>query len=373
MAFIEFNNLSKIYDGEVTGITDFNLEIEKGEFIILLGPSGCGKSTLLRLVAGLEKPTTGTIVIDNATMNNIEPKNRDVAMVFQEYALYPHLTVRDNLAFPLKMKKVRREKIERAVKDTAALVDLSGLLDRKPKQLSGGQRQRVALGRALIRQPKVFLFDEPLSNLDFNLRVNLRREITELHKKTGITTVYVTHDQQEALALGDRIGILNEGKMIQCDEPEILFSRPKNLFVATFIGNPRINIIEGRLERNEGLLISDEVNGIFISGLTEQLADKPCLVGIRAHQIEITNIPSQSADEVIIIEAVVKRTENQGDYYLVDCQWNERIIVVKTSVKNTPSIGQPCKLSFKVSDLLIFDSDTGKRIFPQLICDDLWI
>ncbi|MBD3232321.1 MAG: ATP-binding cassette domain-containing protein [candidate division Zixibacteria bacterium] len=364
MAFIEFKDLSKRYDGDVIGITDFNLEIEKGEFIILLGPSGCGKSTLLRLVAGLEQPTTGRIVIDNATMNNMEPKNRDVAMVFQEYALYPHLTVRDNLAFPLKMKKVRKDRIEEAVAETASLVDLTDLLQRKPKQLSGGQRQRVALGRALIRQPKVFLFDEPLSNLDFNLRVNLRREITELHKKTGITTIYVTHDQQEALALGDRIGILNKGRLIQCDIPEKLFSRPKNLFVATFIGNPRINIINGRIERDKRLFLSEGVDGISIRGLEERYADKPCLVGIRAHQMEIGEVAKEQNGDIIVITAVVQRVENQGDYYLIDCLWNEQIIVVKTSNKDTSSIGRSCKLSFKVSDLLIFDPETGGRIFP---------
>ena len=244
MASLSLQNVSKIYENGYEAVKDFNLEIEDKDFIIFVGPSGCGKSTTLRMIAGLEDISKGTLRIDNKVVNNVEAKDRDIAMVFQSYALYPHLTVYDNMAFGLKLKKVPKEVIDEKVKYAAKILDLEKLLDRKPKALSGGQRQRVAMGRAIVREPKVFLMDEPLSNLDAKLRVQMRTEISKLHERLGATMIYVTHDQTEAMTLGTKIVVMKDGIVQQVDTPQNLYNYPQNKFVAGFIGSPQMNFID---------------------------------------------------------------------------------------------------------------------------------
>ena len=252
MASLSIKNLFKKFSGGVTAVNDFSLEVKDGEFIVLVGPSGCGKSTLLRMVAGLEDITSGEIYLDGELLNKQPPKKRDIAMVFQSYALYPHMSVYKNMAFGLKLRKMPKSEIDKRVRETAAMLGIEELLNRKPGQLSGGQRQRVALGRAIVREPKVFLMDEPLSNLDAKMRVQTRAEITRLHERLGSTFLYVTHDQTEAMTMGSRIVVMKDGVIQQCDTPQNLFDKPANLFVATFIGTPQMNVIKARLTPRDG-------------------------------------------------------------------------------------------------------------------------
>ena len=249
MASVTLKNVYKVYDGGVTAVTDFNLEIADKEFIILVGPSGCGKSTTLRMIAGLEEISKGELYIGDKLSNDVAPKDRDIAMVFQSYALYPHMTVYDNMAFGLKLRKTPKDEIKRRVEEAARILDISHLLDRKPKALSGGQRQRVALGRAIVRDPKVFLLDEPLSNLDAKLRAQMRTEIAKLHKNLGTTFIYVTHDQTEAMTMGDRIVVMKDGFIQQVDTPQNLYEFPCNEFVAGFMGSPQMNFIDAVIEK----------------------------------------------------------------------------------------------------------------------------
>ena len=247
MASLSLKNIHKAYDNGFVAVRDFNLEIEDKEFIIFVGPSGCGKSTTLRMIAGLEDITSGELWIGDRLVNDVEPKDRDIAMVFQNYALYPHMSVYDNIAFSLKIKKVPKEEIDRLVHEAAQILDIEHLLDRKPKALSGGQRQRVAMGRAIVRSPKVFLMDEPLSNLDAKLRVQMRLEISKLHQRLQTTIIYVTHDQTEAMTLGTRIVVMKDGVIQQVDSPETLYNQPNNMFVAGFIGSPQMNFIDAQV------------------------------------------------------------------------------------------------------------------------------
>ena len=246
MASLSLKNVCKVYPNGFEAVKDFNLEVEDKELIIFVGPSGCGKSTTLRMIAGLEEISSGELIIDGKVMNDVEPKDRDIAMVFQNYALYPHMTVFDNMAFGLKLRKVPKDEIKAKVEEAARILDLEKLLDRKPKALSGGQRQRVAMGRAIVRNPKVFLMDEPLSNLDAKLRVQMRSEISSLHNRLGATIIYVTHDQTEAMTLGTRIVVLKDGVIMQVDSPQKLYNQPNNLFVAGFIGSPQMNFIDAQ-------------------------------------------------------------------------------------------------------------------------------
>ena len=246
MASLSLKNICKVYPNGFEAVKDFNLEVEDKEFIIFVGPSGCGKSTTLRMIAGLEEISSGEFSIDGKIMNDVEPKDRDIAMVFQNYALYPHMTVFDNMAFGLKLRKVPKDEIKAKVEEAARILDLEKLLDRKPKALSGGQRQRVAMGRAIVRNPKVFLMDEPLSNLDAKLRVQMRTEISALHNRLGATIIYVTHDQTEAMTLGTRIVVLKDGVIMQVDSPQKLYNQPDNLFVAGFIGSPQMNFVDAK-------------------------------------------------------------------------------------------------------------------------------
>ena len=248
MASLSLQHINKTYPNGFEAVKDFNLEIEDKEFIIFVGPSGCGKSTTLRMIAGLEEITSGTLKIGDKVVNDVEPKDRDIAMVFQNYALYPHMTVYDNMAFGLKLRKTPKDQIDKMVKEAAKILDLEKLLDRKPKALSGGQRQRVAMGRAIVRDPKVFLMDEPLSNLDAKLRVQMRTEISKLHDRLGATIIYVTHDQTEAMTLGTRIVVMKDGVVQQVDTPQNLYNKPGNLFVAGFIGSPQMNFLDATVK-----------------------------------------------------------------------------------------------------------------------------
>ena len=252
MASVSLKHICKKYPGGVTAVTDFCLEIKDKEFVILVGPSGCGKSTTLRMIAGLEEITEGELFIGDRLVNDVAPKDRDIAMVFQNYALYPHMSVFENMAFGLKLRKVPKEEIKRRVEEAARILDIAHLLDRKPKALSGGQRQRVALGRAIVREPKVFLLDEPLSNLDAKLRASMRTELTKLHKKLGTTFIYVTHDQTEAMTMASRIVVMKDGIIQQVDTPQNLYDFPVNLFVAGFIGTPQMNFINGKIIKKRG-------------------------------------------------------------------------------------------------------------------------
>ena len=252
MASLALKHIYKIYQGNVTAVKDFNLDIEDKEFVIFVGPSGCGKSTTLRMIAGLEEISQGELYIGDRLVNDVAPKDRDIAMVFQNYALYPHMSVYDNMAFGLKLRKVPKAEIEKKVKEAARVLDIEHLLDRKPKALSGGQRQRVALGRAIVREPMVFLLDEPLSNLDAKLRAQMRTEISKLHKKLNTTFIYVTHDQTEAMTMGTRIVVMKDGIIQQVDTPQFIYDHPVNIFVAGFIGSPQMNFVDVTIQENAG-------------------------------------------------------------------------------------------------------------------------
>lgn len=331
MSNVILKNVRKTYDNKKTVINNVDLEIKDKEFVVLVGASGCGKSTLLRMIAGLEDITEGEIYIGDKKVNNIPPKDRDIAFVFQSYALYPHMTVRENIAFGLKMRKVDKATIEKKVQEAAEILDLTEYLDRKPKQLSGGQRQRVALGRAIVRNPKVFLMDEPLSNLDAKLRVQMRSEIKKLHEKLQTTFIYVTHDQTEALTMGDRIVVLNGGDIQQVDTPDEIYNNPKNTFVAGFVGSPQMNFIDGK---DLGL-------------------DENILYGIRPEKMT-------KPDGDIKLTVEVDISEMLGSEKIAYFNIGER----KCSAKLEPEtkIGKSIELSIKSTDLYKFNKETGERI-----------
>ena len=313
MATVSLKNIYKIYDNNVTAVSDLNLEIAEKEFIVLVGPSGCGKSTTLRMVAGLEDISKGELYIDGKLVNDVEAKDRDIAMVFQSYALYPHMTVRENMAFPLKLRKVDKQEINRRVQQAAEILDIVQYLDRKPKALSGGQRQRVAIGRAIVREPKVLLMDEPLSNLDAKLRNQMRAELIKLRQRIDTTFIYVTHDQTEAMTLGDRIVIMKDGVVQQIGTPQEVFDTPNNLFVAGFIGTPQMNFFRGSLEKaGEGYQI--QCMGASLSVTAEQAArlaangqgSGQVIVGVRPEHIQL------KAQEENAISATVEVSELMG-------------------------------------------------------------
>jgi multiple sugar transport system ATP-binding protein len=362
MAQIELKKLSKIFDNDVIVLQNLNLKIVDGEFLVLVGPSGCGKSTTLRLIAGLETATEGEIFIGNKMVNNIPPKNRDISMVFQNYALYPHMTVYDNMAFGLKLRKYKKSQIKEQVEEAAEILELNNLLKRKPKQLSGGQRQRVALGRAIVRKPSVFLFDEPLSNLDAKLRVQMRTEIKKLHQTLETTMVYVTHDQTEAMTMGDRIAVMQDGIIHQLDTPLNVYNDPADKFVAGFIGSPAMNFLEGKVSDN---MISIE-NGKFIlpiikshKELLKTYTNQNIILGIRPENISLEKINGHSVDLNLHCDIV----EPTGHEALIYLSTGKTKIVCKTNNYNheTRKIDQ-MTVYFDMDKVLFFDADEGKRI-----------
>jgi multiple sugar transport system ATP-binding protein len=315
MADVAFDEVDKIYDNGVQAVIDLTLDIHDGEFLVLVGPSGCGKTTALRMVAGLEDISDGTLSIGGRVVNDVSPKERDIAMVFQNYALYPHLSVGENIAFGLRLRKESKALIAERVTWAAKLLDLTPYLNRKPKELSGGQRQRVAMGRAIVRHPQVFLMDEPLSNLDAKLRVQMRADIAHLQKELGVTTIYVTHDQVEAMTMGDRVAVMSQGVLQQVDAPQRLYDRPTNLFVAGFIGTPPMNLLEGTVSVNGGVTV--DLGGNTLAIAEEALQSyprvrewdgKPLIVGLRAGDLH----PAQGRDDLPQIHARVELVESLG-------------------------------------------------------------
>ena len=334
MADVAFNEVDKIYDNGVQAVFGLTLEIHDGEFLVLVGPSGCGKTTALRMVAGLEDISDGTLSIGGRVVNDLSPKERDIAMVFQNYALYPHLSVAENIAFGLRLRKAEKSVINERVSWAAKLLDLTPYLDRKPKELSGGQRQRVAMGRAIVRQPQVFLMDEPLSNLDAKLRVQMRADIAKLQRELKTTTVYVTHDQVEAMTMGDRVAVMNKGILQQVDAPQRLYDRPENLFVAGFIGTPPMNLLECAVSVNGGVTI--DLGGNTLPIADEALSNYPRLrewsgrnviVGLRAGDLH----PAQGFDQLPQITAEVELVESLGGESMAYFKVNARQIKAESS------------------------------------------
>ena len=320
MASIKIDRVDKVYPNDFQAIHELSLEVEDGEFLVLVGPSGCGKSTALRMVAGLEEVTSGVLHIGERVVNNVEPKNRDIAMVFQNYALYPHMTVKENIGFALKLAKVPKKEIARRVGEAAQMLELSEQLDKKPGQLSGGQRQRVAMGRAIVRQPAAFLMDEPLSNLDAKLRVQMRADIARLQRQLGVTTIYVTHDQVEAMTMGDRVAVLKDGYLQQVDTPQGLYDRPDNVFVAAFIGSPSMNLYEGELHNGQ-IQFGSQLLALPPSVLERRpglrgYEGRRLIVGVRPEDLQDASLAG-STSSATTIRAVVELTESLGSEIVV--------------------------------------------------------
>ena len=368
MAKVVLKKVNKIYENGFHAVKNVDIVAEDKEFVILVGPSGCGKSTTLRMIAGLEEISSGEIIIGDKVVNNIPPKDGDIAMVFQNYALYPHMTVRENMSFALKLRKHKKEYIDKAVNETAELLGLTDMLDRKPKQLSGGQRQRVALGRAIVRHPKVFLFDEPLSNLDAKLRVQMRAEISKLHKKLNTTMIYVTHDQVEAMTMADKIVILKDGVVQQIDSPLNVYNYPKNLFVAGFIGSPSINIFHGRVEESGGKLYFNE--GSFKAEIFHKEPLKPyvgenVIMGIRPEDIYDAKYDAM-AEYPHKITAFCEFVEPMGNEFIVYLSTNKKDnpskIIARFDPKEFPPIDQNISLSLDMKKAHFFDTETELAI-----------
>ena len=366
MAGVRVKNIKKVYPGGVTAVHRANLEIADREFVVLVGPSGCGKSTFLRMIAGLESITEGEIYIGEKLVNDLLPRDRNIAMVFQNYALYPHMTVRGNLGFSLKLRKEPRAEIEKKVEATAKILDITSLLDRKPKQLSGGQRQRVAVGRAIVRNPDVFLFDEPLSNLDAKLRVQMRAEISRLHKKLNATMIYVTHDQTEAMTMGDRIVVLKDGIIHQVAPPIELYLHPVDKFVAGFIGSPPMNFIEGRITADGEKLYFDG-GGFRVLVGEEQMAalevykDKEIIFGIRPEDIYLSKYYGDK-DRESRLEAMVDVVEPMGAEMYVYFRTGEVSFVSRITVREYIKVGESIELVFDMSKVHFFDPESEKTI-----------
>ncbi|MGA7834871.1 MAG: ABC transporter ATP-binding protein [Acidimicrobiales bacterium] len=390
MTSVRLDKVSKIYPNGFEAVYDLDLDIDDGEFMVVVGPSGCGKTTVLRMIAGLEDISSGTVSFGDRVMNEVPPKDRDVAMVFQSYALYPQMTVGQNIGFALKMKKMPKDEIDRRVRDAAAVLGLTNWLNRKPTQLSGGQRQRVAMGRAIVRNPSVFLMDEPLSNLDAKLRVQLRAEIGRVQQRIGVATLYVTHDQTEAMTLGHRVAVLRDGVLQQCDSPEVLYQRPRNIFVAGFIGSPAMNLLEGT--------VSTAVDGVALGsqritmpndvidehpGL-KRYAGRQLVVGIRPEDLpaaeegrdgqilsgDVHLVEALGAEKLVhfrfdapVVQLEDTSITDQGDEVLVSNQSAESECVARVEPRFRVSAGE--RFSFRVSPhrLEFFDTETGLAIW----------
>ena len=368
MADLQLKNIYKKYAGGVTAVSDFCLDIADKEFIILVGPSGCGKSTTLRMIAGLEEISEGELYIDGKLVNDVAPKDRDIAMVFQNYALYPHMTVFENMAFGLKLRKTPKDEIKKRVTEAAKILDIEHLLDRKPKALSGGQRQRVALGRAIVRDPKVFLMDEPLSNLDAKLRVQMRTEINKLHKKLQTTFIYVTHDQTEAMTMGTRIVVMKDGLVQQVDSPANLYTKPCNVFVAGFMGSPQMNFINA--------VVTEKADGIYLEfagqsvKLPEGKASKPELQPYIGKEVVMGIRPEDIHDEEAFIssrpdsavDAYVEITEMMGAETYLYLKIADAPFTARVNQRSTARVNDTIKVAFETNKIHLFDKDTELAI-----------
>jgi multiple sugar transport system ATP-binding protein len=365
MARVVYDHVWKRY-AEVEALKDFTLEIEDEEFLVFVGPSGCGKSTALRMLAGLESVSEGDIYIGERRVNDVPAKDRDIAMVFQSYALYPHMTVRDNIAFGLKLRKVPKAEIERRVGEAARVLGVEQLLDRKPGQLSGGQRQRIALGRAIVREPRVFLLDEPLSNLDAKLRVNTRAEIAKLHKRLGTTFIYVTHDQTEAMTMADRIAVMNAGVIQQVGTPQDLYDNPVNVFVAGFIGSPSMNFLKAHIESTDGELVLD--GGTFRLAIPKdrapvlrELAGREMLFGIRPeniHDSEYVPADTQTAP----LEVDVEVTELMGNEVFLHTMAGEQPLLARVDPRTKARGGEKTRLEVDLERMHVFDPENEQTL-----------
>lgn len=364
MASVTLKDVRKVYDGDVEVIKGANVEIKDKEFVVLVGPSGCGKSTLLRMIAGLEDITEGEVCIGDTVVNDVPPKDRDIAMVFQNYALYPHMTVFDNMAFGLKLRKFSPEEIKKRVHEAAEILGISEYLDRRPKALSGGQRQRVAIGRAIVRKPKVFLFDEPLSNLDAKLRVQMRVEISRLHNKLQATMIYVTHDQIEAMTMGNRIVVLKDGIVQQMDSPMNLYKEPANKFVAGFIGSPAMNFIPGKLVRNGSLSFQTEgINFKVPETLEESLGKNngEVMLGVRPENIydlrddHKRNLSDPQRISIDVVEPI-------GNEVFLYFKNGEENLCIRSTSENQYSVNEQVEVAFDLDKIYFFDQASSRRI-----------
>ncbi|MGB3681573.1 MAG: sn-glycerol-3-phosphate ABC transporter ATP-binding protein UgpC [Rubrobacteraceae bacterium] len=403
MAEVSMEDVTKVYGGDVVAVEKMNLDIPDGEFVVFVGPSGCGKSTALRMIAGLEDISGGKVFIGDNVVNDLPPRDRDIAMVFQNYALYPHMNVRDNMAFALKLKKVEKGEMNRRVQEAAEILGIEHFLDRKPKALSGGQRQRVALGRAIVREPKAFLMDEPLSNLDAKLRVNMRTEISKLHNRIGVTTIYVTHDQTEAMTMADRIVVLKDGKVQQVDSPQMMYDHPKNVFVAGFIGSPAMNFIRAKLEKDnsaDGMVVSFGKTRLPITreligkakeeGLEpEEYVGKEIILGIRPEHIEDAEFDENggSGDNTVEVDPQVIESMGSEKYLYFDVEEGQAahldsvaamtdggdeeggspegsgdLMVARVAAESRAKMGEKMLLTMDASKIRLFDTETEAAV-----------
>jgi multiple sugar transport system ATP-binding protein len=380
MSDITLDRLTKVYAGDVTAVDDVSLQIGDGEFMVLVGPSGCGKSTLLRMIAGLEEVTQGSISIGGTDVTEFAPRRRDIAMVFQSYALYPHMSVRKNIGYGLKVRRVPKDESRRRVEEVAKLLGLEELLERKPAQLSGGQRQRVAMGRAIVREPKAFLMDEPLSNLDAKLRVEMRASLAQLHARLGVTTVYVTHDQVEAMTLGQRVAVLDAGRILQVDTPQRLYEHPVNLFVAAFIGTPAMNLVEGAIDGDH--VVFGGLRLPLDPARRPQGGSRPIVVGVRPEAFDAVAYAAPGTKTFTIVPEVVEELGSDAHvFFHLDAQAvatevsgrdeaallpeSKALYSARIDPRARARVGEPVELALDAARLHFFDPESGKTLLSD--------
>jgi multiple sugar transport system ATP-binding protein len=368
MASVRLDGVRKEYENGFVAVHEASFDVSDGEFVVLVGPSGCGKSTTLRMIAGLESITAGELRIGNRVMNDVPSSRRDIAMVFQNYALYPHMTVYENMAFALRLRNEAKHEIDRRVREAAAILEIEPILQSRPRQLSGGQRQRVAVGRAIVRQPQVFLFDEPLSNLDAKLRVQTRKEIARLHRQLGATMIYVTHDQVEAMTMGDRIVVMNAGVIQQIGAPLELYQRPVNRFVAGFIGSPAMNFMEGVAVEDAGRLRAEMLHGHVVvpvpvgaRGAVPALSSRRITLGIRPEDVYLRG-GAEPGGEVVEVDAVVEAVEPMGNEIFVYARSSGQELVARIAPRRLPVVDESVRLLLDADRLHFFDADTGDAL-----------